>query len=253
MARPKPMAISPERLTVSKKVLGDGSVGQVREGSLEIGGSRRVQVAVKMLFGLSRAEERETFERELKAHMHAARHSDGVCMLYGTCECEVDGVPRMCIVMKLYACSLHTRIGAARRASADGRLDEATLRRFAYVLCRTLQQLHDCGVLLRDIKSHNILLSDDEHGDPVFADFGISRVLQKTTRIVPTSIKGTFNCMAPETFNAEAECGVGPHTDVWAMPLRHPRNDDRRRAVGRHADASDHDGRCGAVSRARCA
>jgi serine/threonine protein kinase len=217
----------------------------------EIGGSRRVQVAVKMLFGLSQTEERETFEQELKAHMHAARHSDGVCMLYGTCECEVDGVPRMCIVMKLYACSLHTRIGAARRASAYERLDEAALRRFAYVLCRTLQQLHACGVLLRDINSHNILLPDDEHGDPVFADFGISHVLQ--THITPTSMHGTFNYMAPEAFNARGRMRRRTAHRRVGSGLRHPRNDDRRRAVGRHADAADHDGRCGAVSRARCA
>jgi hypothetical protein len=29
---------------------------------------------------------RETFQRELKTHIHAVRHCDGICKLYGTYE-----------------------------------------------------------------------------------------------------------------------------------------------------------------------
>jgi serine/threonine protein kinase len=54
-------------------------------------------------------------------------------------------------------------------------------------------------------QNRHILL--DEYGEPVLADFGISKVLSTATRIVPTSIQGTYNYMAPEG-------GIGPHTDV---------------------------------------
>jgi serine/threonine protein kinase len=67
----------------------------------------------------------------------------------------------------------------------------------------------------RDIKTDNILL--DEYGEPVLANFGISVVLSMATHIAPTTIQGTFNYMAPEALNDQAEGGIGPHTDVWTL------------------------------------
>ena len=64
------------------------------------------------------------------------------------------------------------------------------LRGVAATLCCTLEQLHRAGVVVEDIKPQNVLL--DSCGAPVFADFGISGVVGHTTKIMPTSVRGTF-------------------------------------------------------------
>jgi serine/threonine protein kinase len=116
----------------------------------------------------------------------------------------------MALVMKRYERSLRAMI-----AAAGGPLDAATVRRLAHSLFKTLAQLAAAGIVCRDIKTDNILL--DEYGEPVLADFGISVVLETATHIAPTSIQGTFNYMSPEALNDQAEGGIGPHTDVWAL------------------------------------
>jgi serine/threonine protein kinase len=78
-------------------------------------------------------------------------------------------------------------------------------------LCRTLEQLHRAGVVVQDIKAHNVLL--DGFGSPVLADFGTADVVGRTTQIMPTSLKGTSNYMAPEAF----EPPFGIEVDVWSM------------------------------------
>jgi hypothetical protein len=201
----QPMAISPERLTVSDERIGEGSFGVVLAGMLDIGGGRKVRVAVKTLPAVTRAEERQQFEKEIKAHIHAARHCVGVCVLYGTCEATIPGLgTRMCIVMKRYERSLQDCIASA----PGGRLDAETVFRLARIICRVVMQLHACGLVSRDIKPANILL--DEFDEPVIADFGIADVIRTTMNIAQTSIKGTFNYMPPETFDPETHGDIGP-------------------------------------------
>ena len=157
---------------------------------------------------MTREQERQAFRDEFKKHMHAARHCHGVCLLYGLCEVQQS---RLCIVMKRYERSLESAIAAA---GATG-LDEERVRRYAESLSRTLQELHESGLVLRDIKPPNILL--DAYDQPVFADFGIALFLQTTVHR-GTSIAGTWNYMAPEAFEPQAFAeGIGRHTDVWAL------------------------------------
>ena len=202
----RPMTIKMERLTISEELIGEGSFGVVMAGSLDIGGGRNVSVAVKRLPAMTRAEERETLTKELKVHMHACAHCSGVCLLHGICEID----RRLCMVMKRYQRSLDDAI-----RQAGGRLENGILCRLAYRMCRSLQQLHDSGILLRDIKPQNILL--DAYDEPVFADFGISEILQTRGFLQPTRVIGTVNYMAPEAFDPDAVQGVAWYTDIWSM------------------------------------
>jgi len=70
---------------------------------LSLGPRRTVRVAVKMLPGMTQLEERQTFQHEMRVHMLAARHCDGVCHLYGTCE---QPGSRMALALKRYERSL---------------------------------------------------------------------------------------------------------------------------------------------------
>ena len=165
-------------------------------------------MAVKTLPAMTREQERQAFKNEFKKHMHAARHCHGVCLLYGLCERQQSG---LCIVMKRYEQSLESAIAAA---GATGIVEER-VRRYAESLSRTLQELHESGLVLRDIKPPNILL--DAFDQPVFADFGIALFLQTTVHR-GTSIAGTWNYMAPEAFEPQAFAeGIGKHTDVWGL------------------------------------
>ena len=176
----QPLAIEPGRLQIHKdQVLGEGSHGCVVAGALSLGPRRTVRVAVKMLPRMTQLEERQAFQRELRAHMLAARHCDGVCHFYGTYELPGS---RMALVLKRYERSLRAEI-----AAASGPLITTDVCRLARSLAKTLAQLADAGIVCRDIKTDNILL--DEYGEPVLADFGISVVLSTATRIVPTSIQ----------------------------------------------------------------
>ena len=83
----------------------------------------------------------------------ALQGADGVCRLLGTCEKS----NRLCLVMKRYERSLADLI-------KSGPLTAATIRSIGHSLCRTLEQLHRAGVVVQDIKAHNVLL--DGFGSP---------------------------------------------------------------------------------------
>ena len=198
----RPLELDPDSLTIlPDERLGNGSFGHVVAGLFTMHGRPR-PVAVKTLPAMSRAEQRSQFARELKAHDAAQRSADRVCRLLGVC----DKGGHTCLVMKRYARSLADWLAA-------GALPPPVVRRVGAALCRTLAQLHDAGVVVQDIKPANVLL--DEHDEPVFSDFGIASVVERTTLGVrPTSVKGTFNYMAPETFE---DSQYGKEVDIWSM------------------------------------
>ena len=200
----QPLAIDPDNLTLGEPevVLGEGSFGKVVAGTLRSYG-RAQKVAVKMLPAMTRAEQKTQFDKEIKVHLAAQQRTDGVCKLLHTCE----KTGKMCLVMKLYHESL------ANKIARDGTVCDSDVRRIGHTLFQTLVQLHEAGVVVQDIKPENILL--DQYGSPVFSDFGISDVIQRSTRILPTSIKGTFNYMAPEKFNEDSR--LGAEVDIWSM------------------------------------
>lgn len=204
----RPMALVPARLSLTPTLLGEGSFGRVVAGRLNTGvGRPPAPVAVKTITGVGDARRR--FDEELRAHMHAAQHCDGVCVLHGTC--EKNG--QLCIVMKCYERSLDAAL-----AEAPGHaLDAPTAQRYAHSLFRTLRQLHECPrpLIVQDIKPQNILI--DAHGEVVLADFGVAQVVRTQTRVRPSSVRGTFNYMSPEAFDPEAHGGTGPPADVWSL------------------------------------
>ena len=176
----QPLPIDPQRLHVTAEVLGEGSFGRVVAGTLNIGGGRVVRVPIKSMSDMDQAGERDSVLRELKAHIHALRHCDGICKLYGTYERD----HRLRLVMKRY------EGGSLDKKIQDGPLDADKICRYAHALWTTLRQLHACGLVVRDIKPPNILF--DSFDQPVLADFGIAEVVSTATQLIHTSIKGNL-------------------------------------------------------------
>ena len=198
-----PLALDPAALAVSDSVLGVGSFGTVLAGTLKTGG-REQRVAVKTISAATQAEQRKKLAAELRAHIVAQQGADGVCRLLGTC--EKSGV--MYLVMRRYERSLADRLA---ESGPSARLGDSDVRRIGHSLCITLEQLHGAGVIVSDIKPQNVLF--DAYDRPVFADFGIAALVGRTTRIVPTCVRGSFNYMAPEAL----EPPLGVEADVWSM------------------------------------
>lgn len=199
----QPLALDPAALTVSSDVLGVGSFGTVVAGTLKTG-AREQRVAVKTLCAATQAEQRKNLDAELSAHVVAQNGADGVCRLLGTCEQQ----GKIYLVMRRYECSLADRLAGLSGLSG---LTDKELRRIGHSLCLTLEQLHAAGVIVSDIKPANVLF--DAYDRPVVADFGIAALVGRTTRIVPTSVKGSFNYMAPEAL----EPPFGVEADIWSM------------------------------------
>ncbi len=176
-------------------------------GTLKIGGGRVVRVTIKSMSIMSITEERQAFQRELKPHIHALRHCDGICKLYDTYERG----HRLNLVMKMY------EGGSLDKKFKDGPLDADKICFYSHVFCSALRQLHESSLVVRDIKPPNILF--DSFDQPVLADFGIAEVVSTATRH-HTSIKGTFSYMTSETFLDPKQAGypgVGIPADVWGM------------------------------------
>ena len=78
----------------------------------------------------------------------------------------------------------------------------------AQQICAGLKAVHDCGVVHRDLKSGNILLSLD--GRAVIMDFGIAQGAEFLT----SQIRGTLDYVAPELWRGEA---ASPQSDIYAL------------------------------------
>ncbi|MFF9765082.1 serine/threonine-protein kinase [Streptomyces sp. NPDC014636] len=81
-------------------------------------------------------------------------------------------------------------------------------------LARALAHAHEAGIVHRDVKPSNIIL--DMSGRPHLTDFGISRLLDSTTRTATGALVGTAAYLSPEQVLGQP---VGPPADVYALGL----------------------------------
>ena len=98
------------------------------------------------------------------------------------------------------------------RIRTEGFLDPYTAVELAYCIAQGLGFAHERGMIHRDVKSQNILLT--EPGTAKVADFGIVRAADATTTSGSNSILGTAGYMSPE----RAQGGpVGPWSDLYSL------------------------------------
>jgi len=157
-------------------------------------------VAVKVLHAdFSTEADQRVFERECKALGLLARHPNIVTVYSATM--TTDG--RACIVMELYAETLRDRLEA-------GPLDAAAVLDIGIKIAGALQVAHDGGVLHRDIKPHNIFMS--EYGEPALGDFGISSVDDERSISAASGLSVAY--AAPEVLEDSAATAS---SDVYSL------------------------------------
>ncbi|HSL01289.1 MAG TPA: Stk1 family PASTA domain-containing Ser/Thr kinase [Rubrobacteraceae bacterium] len=98
------------------------------------------------------------------------------------------------------------------RIVARGALPARTAAAVALQIAQALKAAHERGVIHRDIKPHNILITDS--GDVKVTDFGIARAASSSTMTRTGSILGTAHYISPEQAMGEP---VGPASDLYSL------------------------------------
>jgi serine/threonine protein kinase len=207
--------------------IGKGALGEVylcRDQLL------RKKVAVKVLTSLT-DDSIVSFQNEAKI-ASKLKHQNVI----GVMDFGITNSGRPFMVMEYFpGTSLQDIIADA------GKLDERDALDLFLPLCRSLQYLHDNGVLHRDLKPSNVLMRVTDYGaiDVRLIDFGLSKATQEVqsrTLINGNTIVGTPAYMSPDQiqgqpYNARSEIyslgclmyetvtGVQPFTGGTALEI----------------------------------
>ncbi|GGT67545.1 WD40 repeat domain-containing serine/threonine protein kinase [Actinomadura citrea] len=186
-----PRRIGPYRL---EGRLGAGGMGEVFLGVSA--GGRRVAVKVIRAEHLSRPEFRVRFAREVEA----ARKVGG---FYTAQVVEADPEADEPWMATAYV------PGPSLREAAP--LDVAGVRALGVALAEGLAAIHACGLVHRDLKPGNVIMSRD---GPRIIDFGIARAAEATALTSTGAVVGTYAFMSPEQVRADT---AGPASDVFSL------------------------------------
>ena len=161
------------------------------------------KVAVKVLFdALEDDATYRRFDRECRA-IGAVSHHPNIAVVHGR---GLTRDERPYLVMEYRAGG-----SLADRLSRRGRFTEPEAINIGIKIGQALQVAHDAGVLHRDVKPANILLS--AYDEPALADFGIARMdgTHKTT-------EGVFSASVVHASREILDSGTPtPRSDVYAL------------------------------------
>lgn len=103
----------------------------------------------------------------------------------------------------------------AQRLREAGPMDEATMRALGVQLARGLDAAHQRGIVHRDVKPDNILLTSD--GTAILTDFGIARLLDDASHHTAAGmVIGSPAYLAPEQVRGVPPT---PAVDIYALGL----------------------------------
>jgi serine/threonine-protein kinase len=180
--------------------IGRGGMGTVYEGvHVETGQSAAIKLLAADL--AHQAGFRERFEGEIET-LRKLRHPN-IVQLFGFG--EQDGL--LFYSMELVAgSSLEEQLRRGRC------FDWRDAVRIGIDMCHALRHAHDRGVIHRDIKPGNLLVTDDGHVK--LSDFGIARLFANLRLTGTGGVMGTAEYMAPEQAEGRP---VDPRADLYSL------------------------------------
>ena len=94
----------------------------------------------------------------------------------------------------------------------SGHMSPQRAARISWQILAALQHAHENGIVHRDIKPHNVMVTFDERVK--VTDFGIARALSTSTLTETGTIIGTVNYFSPEQARGEA---VEAQSDIYSL------------------------------------
>lgn len=185
------------------KMLGKGSFGAVYEAGLRSG--KIVCVKIVELGSIANPDDMTKLRNEIS--LMRRLHHPNIVQYYG---CVEDKAKNTLNIFMEYVTggSLNHYIKKFQV------IPQVTVRQWAYQIVCGVKYLHECGIVHRDIKGDNILVTMD--GIVKLADFGCSKAIDDVcskTHGCQTMV-GTPYWMAPEVIKCE---GYGVKSDVWSV------------------------------------
>ncbi|MFF1252953.1 serine/threonine-protein kinase [Pseudarthrobacter sp. NPDC058329] len=190
-------------------VLGHGGMGSVYRGT-DLVLDR--EVALK-IFRDDVTGADELARQQSEARMLAQLNHHGLVTLFDTGTLLRGGREVPFLVMELVPGT------DLRRHLAAGPLTGADAARLGTELAEAIQYIHHRGVVHRDVKPANILLTryaTDAPLRPKLADFGIARMLDGARVTATNMVPGTAAYLSPEQASGDP---VGPPADIYSLGL----------------------------------
>jgi hypothetical protein len=183
-----------------ERLLGRGGMSSVWQAYDEELGR---PVAIKLLHTrrLESADSVDRFEREART-LALLTHPGIVTVIDRG---ETDGRP-------FIVCELVDGRDLHERISLEGSLPVAEALAIAVQIASALAYAHERGVIHRDVKPHNVLLTADGHAK--LTDFGIARVDDAPALTNPGRVLGTGDYVAPEQAQGHPLDG---RADIYAL------------------------------------
>jgi len=197
-------------------MIGQGGMGQVWEAEqLSLGGRR---VAVKFIRP-ERVTEKQLayFEREARAGGRLSH--PGIVSVYGYgTESGGESGTLAWIAMELVEGSWTLRdfLDAVSREGEVPRDYDRHVARFVRDLARAMHAAHEGGVIHRDLKPQNVLITPDN--TPKVTDFGLARITDESALSQTGDFAGTYFYMSPEQVAAR-RMGIDHRTDIFSLGI----------------------------------
>ncbi len=210
---PHPDSAIPDRVGNYRVIrcLGEGGMGIVFEAEQE---RPRRRVALKVI--RNTMTRRQVFRRfELEAQVLGSLQHPGIAQIY-----EAGSAPVGETVQPFLAMEFVDGVPITEYLRKQ-KLGVRSILELFCKLCDAVQYAHQKGVIHRDLKPPNILVT--ESGQPKVLDFGVARVtdsdMQVTTQQTDIGqLIGTLQYMSPEQANADAS-QLDTRSDVYALGM----------------------------------
>lgn len=186
-----------------RSFVGSGGMGAVYKATdTELDRTVALKVLAPTLLQHAAAAAEERFRYEARC---AAIEHPNLCTVYEIGRSETG---QTFIAMAYYEGeTLHDRI-------ARGRLPPRQALTYAIGIARGLDCTHRAGIIHRDIKPHNIFIT--EHDEIKILDFGLAKAAADSQPSAPGHIPGTPDYMSPEQMDGDT---IDQRTDLWSLGI----------------------------------